>query len=157
MSDPRVFFAAERTLLAWVRSGLTMMAFGFVVARFGLFLGLMPTSNQSAAGAPHFNWISSTLGIALVVLSATVILGALYNHRLYVRTFPSDRGYPAVGPAMAYLVSLGGACLYRHSFGGISGLRVNAVIRVVHNRAQFCLVIPSAGRKVARSFRDWLT
>ena len=36
--DPRVYFAAERTLLAWVRTGLAMMGFGFVVARFGLFL-----------------------------------------------------------------------------------------------------------------------
>lgn len=38
--DPRFFFAAERTLLAWLRTGLTVMAFGFVIARFGLFLGL---------------------------------------------------------------------------------------------------------------------
>ena len=29
--DPRVRFAAERTLLAWVRTGLAMMGFGFVV------------------------------------------------------------------------------------------------------------------------------
>ena len=33
--DPRIYFAAERTLLAWVRTGLAMMGFGFVVARFG--------------------------------------------------------------------------------------------------------------------------
>ena len=31
-SDPRVFFAAERTLLAWIRTGLTIIALGFVVA-----------------------------------------------------------------------------------------------------------------------------
>ena len=37
-SDPRVFFAAERTFLAWIRTGLALMGFGFVVARFGLFL-----------------------------------------------------------------------------------------------------------------------
>ena len=36
--DPRIYFAAERTLLAWVRTGLALMGFGFVVARFGLFL-----------------------------------------------------------------------------------------------------------------------
>ena len=111
MSDPRVFFAAERTLLAWVRSGLTMMAFGFVVARFGLFLGLMPASNQSAAGAPHFNWISSTLGIALVVLSATVILGALYNHRLYVRTLQSEHIPQLVLPWLTSFLSVALACI----------------------------------------------
>jgi putative membrane protein len=33
-----VYFAAERTLLAWVRTGLALMGFGFVVSRFGLFL-----------------------------------------------------------------------------------------------------------------------
>ena len=36
--DPRVRFAIERTLLAWIRTGLALMGFGFVVARFGLFL-----------------------------------------------------------------------------------------------------------------------
>ncbi len=33
--DPRVFFAAERTLLAWVRTGLGLVGMGFVVAKFG--------------------------------------------------------------------------------------------------------------------------
>jgi len=37
--DPRVRLAGERTLLAWIRTGLALMGFGFVVARFGLFLG----------------------------------------------------------------------------------------------------------------------
>jgi len=32
------YLAAERTLLAWIRTGLALMGFGFVVARFGLFL-----------------------------------------------------------------------------------------------------------------------
>jgi putative membrane protein len=36
--DLRTYFAAEQTTLAWVRTGLAMMGFGFVVARFGLFL-----------------------------------------------------------------------------------------------------------------------
>jgi putative membrane protein len=36
--DPGVRYAIERTLLAWVRTGLALMGLGFVVARFGLFI-----------------------------------------------------------------------------------------------------------------------
>jgi putative membrane protein len=36
--DLRDYLAAERTLLPWIRTGLALMGFGFVVARFGLFL-----------------------------------------------------------------------------------------------------------------------
>ncbi|MBZ5612246.1 MAG: DUF202 domain-containing protein [Acidobacteriia bacterium] len=87
MSDPRIFFAAERTLLAWMRSGLTVIALGFVVARFGLFLSLIAASGAaSAARGPH--WASTLLGIALVALGSATVLAALANHRSYVRSLP---------------------------------------------------------------------
>lgn len=35
--DPRVYFAAERTFLAWIRTGLGLIGIGFAVSRFGLF------------------------------------------------------------------------------------------------------------------------
>ncbi|HXZ94110.1 MAG TPA: DUF202 domain-containing protein, partial [Burkholderiales bacterium] len=79
MPDPRVYFAAERTLLAWVRSGLTVIAMGFVVARFGLFLALMSASRASGVAEHHSHWLSNALGIALVLLGAATILGALHN------------------------------------------------------------------------------
>lgn len=36
--DPRLYMAAERTVLAWIRTGVALIGFGFIVARFGLFL-----------------------------------------------------------------------------------------------------------------------
>ncbi len=68
--DPRVAFAAERTLLAWIRTGLAMMGFGFVVARFGLFLREMSGLRQIA---------DFQTGRSLWMGTALVILGALVN------------------------------------------------------------------------------
>ena len=109
LSDPRVFFAAERTLLAWVRTGLTIMAFGFVVARFGLFLQLLAAQNLPMhATIVHSRFdVSNLIGIALVVLgTACMVLGAI-QHRSYVGTLPPadvPRSHSAVYPIGLSLV-----------------------------------------------------
>ena len=102
MGDPRVFFAAERTLLAWVRTGLTIMAFGFVVARFGLFVRLVAAQampGTSAVQPPHD--FSNLMGIGLILLgTGCLVLGAV-QHRSYVRTLPPEdvpRSHSAVYP-----------------------------------------------------------
>jgi putative membrane protein len=59
--DLRILQANERTLLAWIRTGLALMGFGFVVARMGMWLReVQPTS-------AHGPW-SGRLGAAFVVL-----------------------------------------------------------------------------------------
>jgi putative membrane protein len=69
-ADPRVLFAAERTLLAWQRSAIALMGFGFVVERFGLFLQ-MQTHQALSGGQRSF---SLGLGIAMLLLGAAVAL-----------------------------------------------------------------------------------
>jgi putative membrane protein len=113
--DPRVFFAAERTLLAWVRSGLTVMALGFVVARFGLFLELISASSAAPAAGHQSHWLSSLLGIILVVVGAGTILAALQNHRAYVRVLPAadvpTLPFPWLTTFMAGVVAVAGFLL----------------------------------------------
>ncbi|MGH8506348.1 MAG: YidH family protein [Stenotrophobium sp.] len=116
MSDPRVFFAAERTLLAWVRSGLTVMALGFVVARFGLFLGIVSASLHLARdGIAGSHRPSEVIGIALVVLGACAIAVALQNHRAYIRTLPPEdiprQPMPWLTTSMATLLAIIGMLL----------------------------------------------
>jgi len=112
MADPRVYFASERTLLAWVRSGLTVIGLGFVVAKFGLFLSAM---NGVPAVAQHTYWPSSALGIALVILGIVTILGALQNHRMYVRSLGAadlpDRPLPWLPSLLALAAAAVGVLL----------------------------------------------
>lgn len=87
-SDPRVFFAAERTLLAWVRTGITLMVLGFVVARFGLFLSLL--ANTSITNVYHMpnHWLSNALGFSLILTGSMTIILSQFNHHYYVKTLP---------------------------------------------------------------------
>jgi putative membrane protein len=85
VSDPRVYFAAERTMLAWLRTGIAIMAFGFVVARFGLFLRLM----QAQAGPIVSHGVSPYLGTALVGLGVLATAGGAVQYQLYCRTLPA--------------------------------------------------------------------
>jgi putative membrane protein len=81
--DPRVFFAAERTLLAWVRTGLGLVGMGFVVARFGLFVRIV---RPDVAHHDH-SW-AGPVGIALALLGALASLSATWQHRQFCRTLP---------------------------------------------------------------------
>lgn len=76
--DPRVYYAAERTLLAWLRTGLAMMGFGFVVARFGLFLHELAAVEH--APASQGGGLSVWLGAALVAWGVIVTMWATANH-----------------------------------------------------------------------------
>lgn len=81
LNDPRVFFAAERTLMAWTRTGLTLMAFGFVLERFGLFLHVL-RMNPGNAGRDMSFWI----GIAFIALALWVVGFSVVQFRRVLST-----------------------------------------------------------------------
>ena len=82
LNDPRVFFAAERTLLAWTRTSLTFMTFGFVIERFGLFLHmLMAVEGQKWQRGASF-WV----GIAFILLGTVVGFISVVQYRCVLKT-----------------------------------------------------------------------
>jgi putative membrane protein len=76
--DPRVWLAAERTFLAWIRTGIALMGFGFVVARFGLFLRELAAVHQVASH--RTTGLSLWLGTALLIIGRTVNVAATVQH-----------------------------------------------------------------------------
>ena len=109
MDDPRVFFAAERTLLAWLRTGLTIIAIGVVLARFGLFLELLAAQVPAAARAGAGG--SAVFGIAFVSVGALAIVVAVIQHRRFVATLPASDLPAQYSRAFAVGLSLAVAAL----------------------------------------------
>jgi putative membrane protein len=72
------FLAAERTFLAWIRTGLALMGFGFVVARFGLFLQQIVAAE--GAFSKQSTGLSLWLGTALIVAGVVVNLISTWNY-----------------------------------------------------------------------------
>jgi len=113
--DPRIPLAAERTFLAWIRTGLALMGFGFVVARFGLFLREWSTA-QNITHHPT-NAASLWIGTALVALGVFLNLAALVRYRRYLRLFAEGvlpQAKPRLETAVAVTLALIGvaAVLY---------------------------------------------
>ena len=115
-SDPRVFFAAERTLLAWQRCSLALMAFGFVIERFSLFLSVL---RQQPEGSIH-HVFSLTVGIVLILVGAAVALVSSMAFRRFVRTLPPQDVPPGswgpLGSAVNMIVAAIGILLAGYLF-----------------------------------------
>ncbi len=116
LNDPRVFFAAERTLLAWNRTSLTLMAFGFVIERFGLFVQMLfPQRNGTLHGSFAF-WI----GLAFIILGSLAAFTSIIQYRKVLHTLkpieiPED--YSVIsGVLINAAVALLGAALTIHLF-----------------------------------------
>src|SRR5579884_4220093 len=96
--------ANERTLLAWIRTGIALMAFGFAIARFGLFLREVAQAGQIRVNVRGLG--SAWFGVALVVLGLVMNASALWRY-VTVRKALERQQSIAPSPMMAYGLGIG--------------------------------------------------
>ncbi len=113
VADLRDYLAEERTFLAWIRTGISLMGFGFVVARFGIFGDLTNLPQQLPAGQPHE--FSVWFGAALIAIGAIVNLFAARRFMRLVgelnRDQFADRSLSRQGVIVALFLALLGIAM----------------------------------------------
>jgi len=111
LDDPRVLFAAERTLLAWQRTAIALIAFGFMVERFALFSQMVPGKSLSLVERGG----SLAIAVALILLGSGVAFASALQFRRTVKHLGEaeiPRGYwVGMGPATSYALAAIGLAL----------------------------------------------
>src|SRR5262245_4144864 len=78
----RNFLAAERTMMAWIRTAISMIGFGFTLAK--LFQSLAE-NHIFLRGPAGRTWTPQGIGMVLIVLGTVSLCAALFDHRREVR------------------------------------------------------------------------
>lgn len=78
----RMLLQLNTSLLVWLRTSLSLMGFGFVIARFGLFLREIAQTDQIYVHPhPWLTLVNTFTGTSLIVLGVVVQLIAVRTHQ----------------------------------------------------------------------------
>ena len=89
--------ANERTFLAWVRTAIAVMAFGFVIERFDLFLQVVAPQLALKAATPHSQTFANMAGLAFIAIGVLMVAVAGFRFRTTARDIDAERMVPGSG------------------------------------------------------------
>ena len=108
--------ANERTFLAWVRTAIALMAFGFVIERFDLFLRYAAPIAAQEKIAPHGAAFANAAGLAFIVLGIAIIVIGGWRFVQTAKDIDSESEVASPGErfdlALSGMVGLLGAALF---------------------------------------------
>jgi putative membrane protein len=108
--------ANERTFLAWVRTAIAVMAFGFVIERFDLFLQVAASQIALKQIAPHGQRLANVAGLAFIGIGIVMIVIAGIRFVQTTKAIETDDMVPSSGErfdlALSALIGLLGVSLF---------------------------------------------
>jgi putative membrane protein len=103
--SPSDHLANERTFLAWIRTGIAIMAFGFVVVKFSLFIRQLSILFSDKLILPGKGY-SAIIGIFLVALGALTVLSAYFRYRNIEKQLNNNTYFPSAVLSILLTVSI---------------------------------------------------
>ena len=108
--------ANERTFLAWVRTAIAVMAFGFLVEKFDLFLEVAAPSLSGRSLSLPGQTFGNIAGLALIILGTAIVAIAAVRFLVTAKNIDSEELHPGPGAridvALALLLVLLGCALF---------------------------------------------
>ena len=108
--------ANERTFLAWVRTAIAIMAFGFVIEKFDLFLKALAPQASFKEIAPHGQKFANAAGLTFIAIGVVMIVIAGIRFTATAKAIDSEDTMPSPGErfdiALAALIGLLGVALF---------------------------------------------
>jgi putative membrane protein len=108
--------ANERTFLAWVRTAIAVMAFGFVIEKFDLFLQVAAPQLAQRQLASHGQAFANAAGLAFIAIGVAMTVIAGFRFARTAKDIESEADVPSPGErfdvALAVLIGLLGVALF---------------------------------------------
>ncbi len=105
---PADHLANERTFLAWIRTAIAIMAFGFVVVKFALFVKqasyILGEKNPAFILPSH--GYSTWIGIGLVALGTLMTLLAFFRYKNIEKQLFENRFFPSLTLSILLTISI---------------------------------------------------
>lgn len=102
-AGPADHLANERTFLAWIRTSIALIGFGFVIVKFALFvsqISIVMGGKEVPPGKGH----SATIGVVMVAFGALMATLSYFRYRQIEKRLNSGKFYAS--PLLAVIVTV---------------------------------------------------
>jgi putative membrane protein len=96
------FLANERTFLAWIRTSISVITLGFLIAKFGVWLRELSTHLAPQTRAPHSG---SSLYVGIVMMVFGGLVAILAARRYHVVNLAIEHGKVSADRGLVFLVT----------------------------------------------------